>query len=59
MCENGPSDESIDPLPATLSVERREKLERAFQRRYNKRPLVRQVDEVERSAKKHATRMLQ
>ena len=50
--ENGPSDESTDPLPATLSVERREKLERAFQRRYNKRPLVRQAEEVERSAKK-------
>ena len=28
--ESGPSDESPDPLPATISVKRREKLERPF-----------------------------
>ena len=49
--ENGPSDESPDPLPATVSVECCEKVDRAFQRRYNKHPLVRQAEEGEMSAK--------
>ena len=49
--ENGQSDESPDPLPVTISVERRAKLERAFQKRYNTRPLVRPAEEGEWSAK--------
>ena len=49
--ENGPSDESPDPLPATMSVANREKLETAFQKKYGKRPLDRPVAEEEGRAK--------